>query len=94
MMDANFTPAPLPPLSSSTPLPYQFVRALREQLAELYGLADYSLGVGGGLGVDVSPKALQGYGFRVDALERGLLVRQQEVTCGGVKHSTSWLRLP
>lgn len=58
----------------------QFASALREQLTELSGLADYSLGTGrGGSGVDVSPKALQGYGFRLDALERGLLARQQEV---------------
>ncbi len=59
------------------------MRALREQLTELYGLADYNLGVGsgggGGGGMDASPKALQGYSFRVDTLERGLLARQQEV---------------
>lgn len=59
------------------------MRALREQLTELYGLADYNLSLGnnrpGGGGLDASPKALQGYGFRVDALERGLLARQQEV---------------
>lgn len=60
----------------------QFARALREQLTELSGLADFSAGACGGSGGGVSPKALQGYGFRVDALERALLARQQEVGIG------------
>lgn len=58
------------------------MRALREQLTELYGLADYYVGLGGGGGgggMEVPLQALQGYGFRVDTLERDLLARQQEV---------------
>lgn len=46
------------------------MRALREQLTELHSLD---------LGVVAAPKTLQGYSFRVDALERILSARQQEL---------------
>lgn len=47
----------------------KFLRSLREQLTELHS---FHLG-------NIPPKTLQGYSFRVDALERTLLARQQEV---------------
>lgn len=49
----------------------KFLRSLREQLTELHSFD---------LGVVANPKTLQGYSFRVDALERLLLARQQEVS--------------
>lgn len=48
----------------------QFLKALREQLTELHSLD---------LGVVLAPKTLQGYSFRVDALERILSARKQEL---------------
>lgn len=47
-----------------------FLKALREQLTELHSLD---------LGVVLAPKTLQGYSFRVDALERILSARKQEL---------------
>jgi hypothetical protein len=51
------------------PCDSQFVGTLREQLAQLYGLD----------GAHVTAKTLQAYGLKVNALERVLQAKRQEV---------------